>query len=120
MPVIVDKGKPVPFLRDRALYAVLRLESKSGVRMGILPVTDQWQRIIRLGNGGRFILAEDVILAFAHTVFGNSRVIDRTILILDIFAGRARTAEGKVQVALAQYKYRLTRLTGMGNALSRL
>lgn len=48
------------------------------------------------------------------------KVIDRTILILDIFAGRARTAEGKVQVALAQYKYRLTRLTGMGNALSRL
>lgn len=48
------------------------------------------------------------------------KVIDRTILILDIFAGRARTAEGKVQVALAQYKYRLTRLTGMGTALSRL
>ena len=48
------------------------------------------------------------------------KVIDRTMLILDIFAGRARTAEGKVQVALAQYKYRLTRLTGMGSALSRL
>ena len=48
------------------------------------------------------------------------KVIDRTMLILDIFAGRARTAEGKVQVALAQYKYRLTRLTGMGTALSRL
>lgn len=48
------------------------------------------------------------------------KVIDRTMLILDIFAGRARTAEGKVQVSLAQYKYRLTRLTGIGNALSRL
>ena len=48
------------------------------------------------------------------------KVIDRTMLILDIFAGRARTAEGKVQVALAQYQYRLSRLTGMGNALSRL
>lgn len=48
------------------------------------------------------------------------KVIDRTMLILDIFAGRARTAEGKVQVALAQYKYCLTRLTGMGSALSRL
>lgn len=48
------------------------------------------------------------------------KVIDRTMLILDIFAGRARTAEGKVQVALAQYQYRLTRLTGMGSALSRL
>ena len=80
MPVIVDKGKPIPFLRDRVLYAVLRLESKSGVRMGILPVSDQCQRIIRLGNSGRFILSEDVILAYAHTVFGNSRVVDRTIL----------------------------------------
>ncbi|MBR4201316.1 MAG: polyphosphate kinase 1 [Oscillospiraceae bacterium] len=79
MPVIVDKGKPFPFLRDRALYAVLRLVSKSGIRMGILPVSDQCQRMIRLG-GGRFILAEDAILAFAHTAFGNSRVIDRTIL----------------------------------------
>ena len=48
------------------------------------------------------------------------KVIDRTMLILDIFAGRARTSEGKIQVSLAQYKYRLTRLTGMGKALSRL
>ncbi len=48
------------------------------------------------------------------------RIIDRTMLILDIFAGRARTAEGKVQVSLAQYKYRLSRLTGSGTALSRL
>lgn len=48
------------------------------------------------------------------------KVIDRTMLILDIFAGRARTAEGKIQVSLAQYQYRLSRLTGMGNALSRL
>ncbi len=80
IPVIVDKGKPFPFLRDRALYAVLRLESKSGIRMGLLPGNDQCQRISRLGNGGRFILAEDVVLAFAHTVFGNARVIDRTLL----------------------------------------
>ncbi|MBR6719055.1 MAG: GTPase HflX [Oscillospiraceae bacterium] len=48
------------------------------------------------------------------------KIIDRTMLILDIFAGRARTAEGKVQVSLAQYKYRLSRLTGSGTALSRL
>ena len=80
LPVVIDKGKPFPFFRDRVLYAVLRLESKTGIRMGVLPVSDQCQRIIRLGSGGRFILAEDVILAFAHTVFSNSRVIDRTIL----------------------------------------
>jgi GTP-binding protein HflX len=47
-------------------------------------------------------------------------VIDRTQLILDIFASRARTAEGRLQVELAQLKYLLPRLTGQGASLSRL
>lgn len=48
------------------------------------------------------------------------RVIDRTILILDIFAARATSKEGKLQVELAQLQYRLPRLTGFGKSLSRL
>lgn len=48
------------------------------------------------------------------------RVIDRTTLILDIFASRARSIEGKIQVELAQLKYSLPRLTGKGTSLSRL
>ncbi|MDD2361579.1 MAG: GTPase HflX [Oscillospiraceae bacterium] len=48
------------------------------------------------------------------------RVIDRTMLILDIFAGRARSAEGRLQVELAQLQYLLPRLTGKGIELSRL
>lgn len=48
------------------------------------------------------------------------RVIDRTMLILDIFAGRAVSREGKMQVELAQLKYRLPRLMGIGASLSRL
>lgn len=48
------------------------------------------------------------------------RVIDRTMLILDIFAGRAVSREGKLQVELAQLKYRLPRLMGIGTSLSRL
>ncbi len=48
------------------------------------------------------------------------RVIDRTTLILDIFAQRARSREGKLQVELAQLKYRLPRLAGLGSQLSRL
>ena len=48
------------------------------------------------------------------------KVIDRTQLILDIFARRARTREGKLQVELAQLKYLLPRLAGAGDALSRL
>ena len=47
-------------------------------------------------------------------------VLDRSALILDIFAQRARTAEGRLQVELAQYRYLLPRLSGMGTSLSRL
>lgn len=50
----------------------------------------------------------------------NATVIDRTALILDIFAQRAKTSEGRLQVELAQLKYRLPRLTGLGTSLSRL
>ncbi|MCI8606789.1 MAG: GTPase HflX [Hungatella sp.] len=49
-----------------------------------------------------------------------TKVIDRTMVILDIFAGRARTREGKLQVELAQLKYRAARLVGLRNSLSRL
>ena len=48
------------------------------------------------------------------------KVMDRTLLILDIFAARANTKEGKIQVELAQLRYRATRLTGFGRAMSRL
>lgn len=50
----------------------------------------------------------------------DTKVMDRTLIILDIFAARARTSEGKIQVELAQLKYRLSRLTGLGRSLSRL
>ncbi|MCI8683800.1 MAG: GTPase HflX [Lachnospiraceae bacterium] len=48
------------------------------------------------------------------------KVMDRTLVILDIFAARASTSEGKIQVELAQLKYRMSRLTGLGVSLSRL
>ena len=50
----------------------------------------------------------------------HAKVLDRTLLILDIFAAHARTREGKLQVEIAQLKYRASRLRGMGEALSRL
>lgn len=49
-----------------------------------------------------------------------TRVIDRTVLILDIFARNARSGEGKLQVELAQLKYSLPRLSGQGTSMSRL
>lgn len=48
------------------------------------------------------------------------KVMDRTLLILDIFAGRAKTSEGKIQVELAQLRYRSARLVGLRESLSRL
>ena len=49
----------------------------------------------------------------------DTKVMDRTLIILDIFAARARTSEGKIQVELAQLKYRMSRLVGLGRSLSR-
>lgn len=49
-----------------------------------------------------------------------TKIMDRTMVILDIFAGRATSREGKIQVELAQLKYRLSRLTGLGASMSRL
>lgn len=54
------------------------------------------------------------------TDFFQVKIVDRTQLILDIFAARAQSKEGKLQVELAQLKYMLPRLTGKGTALSRL
>lgn len=50
----------------------------------------------------------------------DTKVMDRTIIILDIFAARAKTREGKIQVELAQLRYRAVRLVGLRNSLSRL
>lgn len=50
----------------------------------------------------------------------DTKIMDRTMVILDIFAGRATTREGKIQVELAQLKYRSSRLIGMRSSLSRL
>ena len=49
----------------------------------------------------------------------DTKIMDRTLIILDIFAARASTNEGKIQVELAQLKYRLSRLAGLGRSLSR-
>lgn len=50
----------------------------------------------------------------------NTKIMDRTMVILDIFASRAISREGKIQVELAQLKYRLSRLAGIGASMSRL
>ena len=52
--------------------------------------------------------------------FLDKKIMDRTMVILDIFASRASTSEGKIQVELAQLRYRAAKLTGLGVSLSRL
>ncbi len=64
-------------------------------------------------------LSPSQTLNISHAL-GDRKVIDRTTLILDIFASRAVTSEGKVQVELAQLRYLYPRLRGKGSALSRL
>jgi GTP-binding protein HflX len=80
--------------------------------------------IINAMNRGATLLIFDQDLSpsqiKAITEFTELKVIDRTQLILDIFARRAHSKDGKVQVELAQLKYRLPRLTGKGTAMSRL
>ncbi|MBE0466538.1 MAG: GTPase HflX [Candidatus Desulforudis sp.] len=73
-------------------------------------------------GAGLLLLDQDLSPAQARNLekLIGVKVLDRTQLILDIFAGRARTREGKLQVELAQLNYLLPRLTGLGTELSRL
>ncbi len=85
-------------------------------------------KILELGEAGR--MKEATLLIFDNELSGSQirniealcqlKVIDRTLLILDIFARRANSREGRLQVELAQLTDRLSRLTGMGQSLSRL
>lgn len=69
------------------------------------------------------IICDDELTPAQHRSLADAldcKIMDRTLLILDIFAARAHTREGRIQVELAQLRYRATHLTGMGQALSRL
>lgn len=79
------------------------------------------EEIFRTGATG-IICDDELSPAQLNNLESNldTKVVDRTILILDIFAKHAKTSEGILQVELAQLKYRLSRLTGLGKSLSRL
>ncbi len=76
-----------------------------------------------LDSGATGIIADDELspaqLRNLNDIL-DCKVLDRTMLILDIFAAHARTGEGKIQVELAQLKYRASHLSGLGKAMSRL
>lgn len=80
-PLIIDKRHPFPFLNNKQIYTAVHLDSKSGVKIGILPNVDVLKRVIRLGNGGkRFILLEDILLHYVDEIFENYKVLDKTLI----------------------------------------
>jgi GTP-binding protein HflX len=89
--------------------------------MGKGRLSDLATRSLQLGTN-LLIFDQDLNPSQVRSItdFTELRVIDRTQLILDIFAQRAKTREGKIQVEMAQLKYMLPRLVGKGTAMSRL
>ena len=97
----------------------MELDPRSAVGSGALEEIEL--RSLQLG-ADILVFGQDLSPAQMRTITGRTqlRVIDRTQLILDIFAQRAQSKVGKLQVELAQLKYQLPRLTGKGTAMSRL
>ena len=81
-PTIIDKKNPFPFLKNKEIYCAVQLQSKSNVKLGIIPASGQFNRVIRLSGGNRFILAEELILHFAPSIFKNYKVVDKTLFRL--------------------------------------
>ena len=79
-PVIIDKRQPFPFLRNKEIYIVVHLQSKSGVKLGVIPSAGFHDRVIRLNKSGRFILLEDLLLHFAPIAFKNYKVLDAAVM----------------------------------------
>lgn len=116
--------------------AVLAESAGAHVLEKVLQSRPSFDQATLIGGGkleeiGRMVKALEVdLVVFDHELGGTQqrniekaldcKVLDRTQLILDIFARRARTREGQLQVELAQLNYLLPRLTGRGAAMSRL
>lgn len=125
----------------RFLYSLEELKSltenaKGTVKEILIQKRDRLHPALYLGTGKiaevqEIIEAEEIDIIIANDELSASQmrnlqeeldvpIIDRSQLILDIFASRAKTSEGKLQVELAQYQYLLPRLHGQGLAMSRL
>ncbi len=133
--VCVDTGE---FDAERSLDELQELANTAGAQVvsRVIQKKSSFDPATLLGSGRLEELAEFVKVHEIDTVIFDhelspahqknieraldTKVIDRTTLILDIFAQRARTSEGRLQVELAQLRYRLPRLIGLGTSLSRL
>lgn len=80
-PLIIDKRHPFPFLRNKEIYAAVHLESKTGVKIGILPVENTFKRLVfPTKNSLRFILIEDLILHYIPDIFENYKVLNKALI----------------------------------------
>lgn len=140
--VHLRKSPTSPSLHDFSLeeslaeLAVLAESAGATVAGSIVQVRDQADKATLIGGGKVEELRATVVAANATMVLFDGdltptqqrnleraldvKVLDRTQLILDVFASRARTREGQLQVELAQLNYLLPRLAGRGTAMSRL
>lgn len=144
--IVMDEVRPIAVLcgvdtgefdMDRAMNELESLAETAGAEVvaHFVQKTSRFDSATCVGSGKLAEIAEfcqlnnvDMVI-FNHELTASQMrniealtdvdVIDRTTLILDIFAQRARSAEGRLQVELAQLKYRLPRLAGMGRILSR-
>lgn len=133
--VCVDTGE---YDAQRSLDELHELASSAGAEVvgRVIQKKDSFDPATVLGSGrleevAEYVKAQEIdLVIFDHELSPaqqknveravDTKVIDRTTLILDIFAQRARTSEGRLQVELAQLRYRLPRLMGLGTSLSRL
>ena len=81
-PQVVDKRHPFPFLANKETYVCVHLEAKNSVKLGIIPASGSFSRVIfaPCKNSSRFMLAEDLILHYAAEVFEDYRILDSAII----------------------------------------
>ncbi|MGN0415376.1 MAG: GTPase HflX [Agathobacter sp.] len=101
------------------------IQKREGIHPGTYVGTGKVEEIAELlqQTGATGIVCDDELTPAQLKNLENlldTKVMDRTLIILDIFAARATTSEGKIQVELAQLRYRLSRLAGLGRSMSRL
>ena len=101
------------------------IQRREGIHPGTYVGTGKVEEIADLveETGATGIVCDDELTPAQIRNLGqllDTKIMDRTLIILDIFAGRALTKEGKIQVELAQLKYRSARLVGLRSSLSRL
>ncbi len=80
-PQVIDKRHPFPFLKNKEIYAVAHLESKSSVKLAIVPASGSFSRIIFLpGSKHRFMLVEELILHYMPLIFENYKILDKSLM----------------------------------------